>query len=197
MSKLYFRYGAMGSAKSMNLIAVAHNYRKQGKEVYVVRAVPSGWLPGVTQIESRCGLTYAVDCVFPYDVYETESFVSVHESIIITLLTRAESMCCVLVDEAQFLPTRAVDFLRDIATAGTPVICYGLRADFRSRLFEGSKRLLEVADSIEEVKTTCSYCERKATQNLRLVDSEEQVLVGGDAEYAAACWECFSGRRRT
>ena len=111
-----------------------------------------------------------------------------------------EELDCVLVDEAQFLSAPLVEQLRDLTlTPGVPVICYGLRTDFQSRLFEGSRRLLELADSIEEVKVTCQYCNRKAILNMRLVDgtptlSGAQILLGGDESYAPACFACFQER---
>lgn len=179
MSKLYFRYGAMGAAKTLNLLAVAHNYRKQGKKVFLIKPLLDD-RSGV-YIASRAGLREIAD-------FRPDS------GSVIGSLVGYE---CVLVDEAQFLTPSQVDDLRAIASAGTPVICYGLRADFQSQLFPGSQRLLEVADTIEEIKTTCQFCDRKATQNLRLVASKEQVCIGGDEAYAPACWPCYVDKVQT
>ena len=107
---------------------------------------------------------------------------------------------CVLVDEAQFLAPRIIEQLRVLTrTQNVPVICYGLRTDFRTRLFPGAQRLLELADSIEEVKVTCQYCNRKAIFNMRLIDGEpvgegEQIQLGGNESYAPVCHGCYEDR---
>lgn len=180
MAKLYFRYGAMGAAKSMNLIAVAHNYWSRGKAVAVVVPVVDGLDYGV--VKSRSGLE--VEAIG----WEGTSLLKDWQDVDANWLS---GYACVLVDEAQFLTAAQVDVLREVTLRGTPVICYGLRTDFQSRLFEGSKRLLELADSIEEVKTVCTYCARKATHNRRTVSGDAQVLVGGDESHEAVCWEHF------
>lgn len=178
MAKLYFRYGAVGSAKTLNLLAVAHNYERQGKRVLVVKpAVDTR--DGERRVASRAGLGRDADLVVSdADVLPRERF---------------RGLDAVLVDEAQFLAPAVVDQLRDITLdPGVPVICYGLRTDFRSELFPGAKRLLEVADSIEEVKTTCAFCGRKAIFNLRVVDGVAttdgpSVQIGGHESYRAVC----------
>ena len=155
MAKLYFRYGTMDSAKTLNLLAVAHNYRKQGKRVLLLKPRLDDRF-GSTKIASRSGLEADADLLVDAD----------------TTLDPADfaGLDCVLVDEAQFLSPAVVDELRRISvTPGVPVICYGLRTDFKTRLFPGSQRLMELADAIEEVKVTCQYCQKKATCNLRLV----------------------------
>jgi thymidine kinase len=112
--------------------------------------------------------------------------------------TRFEGIDCVLVDEAQFLSAEVVEQLRRLTLdPGLPVICYGLRSDFRTRLFEGSTRLMELADSIEEVKVTCQYCNRKAIFNMRLLDGRptvegEQIQIGGDESYVPVCHSCYA-----
>lgn len=111
-------------------------------------------------------------------------------------LARFGRVNCLVVDEAQFLSTAQIDMLRSIADRGVPVICYGLRTDFRSQLFEGSKRLMEIADSIDEVKTTCYYCDKKAVLNLKLVDgkgtlSGAQVDLGCEEKYLPVCAKHF------
>jgi thymidine kinase len=181
MAKLYFRYGTMDSAKTLNLLAVAHNYRKQGKRVMLLKpALDDRW--GGKTIASRSGLEAEADMLLqPDSRLEAE---------------RLEGLDCVLVDEAQFLSPGLVDQLRMLTlTQGIPVICYGLRTDFRTRAFPGALRLLEVADSIEEVKVTCQFCGRKAVFNLRrsegraIVDGEQIAL--GDEEYAPVCWRHY------
>ncbi len=172
MAKLYFRYGTVCSAKTLNLLAVAHNYEMQGKRCVIVKPSIDTRYPDVV-VGSRSGLSARAHLVlgtaFP------EGFPGM-------------GTACILVDEAQFLASDHVDHLHELAhLENVPVICYGLRTDFKRQLFPGSKRLLELADSIEEVKTTCFYCNRKATFNQRRVPGDAQVLIGGDDVYRPVC----------
>lgn len=185
MAKLYFRHGPMDSAKTLNLLAVAHNYRSQGKRVLLLKPRLDTRF-GAAQIASRAGLEARADLlVDPGTVLEPADF---------------DGVDCVLVDEAQFLTARLVEQLRELTRRpGMPVICYGLRTDFRTRLFEGSRRLLELADSIEEVKVTCQFCNRKAILNLRLdhgapTHAGAQVELGGNDRYAPVCYPCYADR---
>jgi thymidine kinase len=179
VAKLYFRYGTMDSAKSMNLLAVAHNYRKQGKKVLLVKPRLDTRF-GATKISSRCGL-------------EADADLMVDEE---TSLDPREfgGLDCVLVDEAQFLAPSVIEDLRRITVdPGVPVICYGLRTDFQTKLFPGAQRLMELADRIEEVKVTCQYCAKKAICNLRFVNGTPtvvgpQIQLGADEHYAPVCW---------
>lgn len=179
MAKLYFRYGTVGSAKTLNLLAVAHNFERQGKKVLVVKPALDV-RDGPTRVASRAGLGREADLVVRGRTKLDPR--------------RFRGVDAVLVDEAQFLSEALVDQFREITRVpGVPVLCYGLRTDFRSRLFEGSRRLLELADSIEEVKTTCARCNRKAILNLRVVGGRAttrgpSVLVGGDESYRPMCW---------
>lgn len=187
MAKLYFRYGTMDSAKTLNLLAVAHNYRKQGKRVRLLKPrLDNRW--GEGRIVSRSGLETEADQLLDDD----------------TVLKRSDfsGLDCVLVDEAQFLSPAVVEQLRELTVSERlPVICYGLRTDFRTRLFPGSQRLMELADSIEEVKVTCQFCQRKAVFNLRLgadgrsgeVDGP-RVELGGDERYVPVCYEHYRER---
>jgi thymidine kinase len=182
VAKLYFRYGTMDSAKTLNLLAVAHNYRKQGKHVLLVKPRVDTRF-GPTTIASRSGLSAEADLVVDEDSrLVAEDFKGVD---------------CVLVDEAQFLsPDLIVDLRRITVDPGVPVICYGLRTDFRTRLFPGAQRLMELADRIEEVKVTCQYCTTKATCNLRLVNGSAAtdgptVLLGSDQQYVPVCWRHY------
>lgn len=179
MAKLYFRYGTMDSAKSMNLLAVAHNYRKQGKKVLLVKPRLDTRF-GATKISSRSGLEADADLMIDEDtVLDPRDFANLD---------------CVLVDEAQFLPPTVIEDLRRITVdPGVPVICYGLRTDFRTKLFPGAQRLMELADRIEEVKVTCQYCQKKAICNLRFVNGTPtidgpQIQLGADEHYAPVCW---------
>lgn len=185
MAKLYFRHGTMSSAKTLNLLAVAHNYRTQGKRVLLLKPRLDTRF-GAGSIVSRAGL-------------EAQADLLVDEA---TPLPRElfEGLDCVLVDESQFLPPSVVDRLRALTLdPGVPVICYGLRTDFKTRLFPGSQRLLELADSIEEVKVTCAFCNRKAVFNMRFVDGQPtrdgaQIELGSDEKYAPTCCACFLSR---
>jgi thymidine kinase len=179
VAKLYFRYGTMDSAKSMNLLAVAHNYRKQGKKVLLVKPRLDTRF-GASKISSRCGLEADADLMVEEDAaLDPREFAGLD---------------CVLVDEAQFLSPTVIEDLRRITVdPGVPVICYGLRTDFQTKLFPGAQRLMELADRIEEVKVTCQYCAKKAICNLRFVNGAptivgEQIQLGADETYAPVCW---------
>lgn len=182
MAKLYFRYGTVGSAKTLNLLAVAHNYRQQGKKVVLVKpAVDTRF--GADIIKTRAGLEMPADIVVPAS-----------DQLVLPALT---DVACILVDEAQFLCAADIDQFRSAADAGVPVICYGLRTDFRRQLFPASQRLLELADSIEEVKTTCTFCLRKAVFNLKLCDGcptldGPSVELGCEEKYLPACAACYA-----
>ena len=159
MAKLYFRYGAMGSSKTANAIMVKYNYYERGKRALLIKPAVDV-RDGKYTIQSRCGLKD--ECVLMDDL--DVDAVKRHE------------YDCLIVDEAQFLTHAQVELLTEIVDDyDVPVICYGLRTDFRTRLFPGSRRLLELADSIEEVKTTCAFCNRKGIFNLRLRDGKPSL----------------------
>ncbi len=173
----------MGSAKTLNLLAVAHSYRQQGKRVMILKPALDTRF-GASTVRSRAGLEAEADLL-----------VAAGSRLDPTLL---EGLSCILVDEAQFLAPDVVEHLRDIARDhGIPIICYGLRTDFRTRLFDGSRRLLELADAIEEIKGTCHFCNRKAIFNMRLVSgkptlSGATVQLGAEESYLPACATCYS-----
>ena len=183
MPKLYFRHGSVSSAKTLNLLAVAHSYRAQGKEVLLVKPSLDDRF-GADTVRSRAGLEQSADVLITED---TDLLSLEHEGI-----------NCVLVDEAQFLSPKHIEQLRSITTEWkVPVICYGLRTDFRTHLFPGSRRLMELADNIEEVKTTCFYCNRKAVFNLKHVNGIADVFgpavqLGAEEKYFPACVSCYS-----
>lgn len=185
MAKLYFRYGTVGSAKTMNLIAVAHNYQQQNKKVVLVKPALDDRF-GKDHIRSRAGLEKQADVLLARDQRIDRAGLA--------------GTSCILVDEVQFLDPAQIDDLRDIATRlDIPVICYGLRTDFSTRLFPGSRRVLELADSIEEVKNTCAFCNRKGIFNLRLRDGKASldgpvVELGADDKYQPACPRCYLER---
>ena len=182
MAKLYFRYGTVGSAKTLNLVAVAHNYRQQGKRILLLKPEMDERF-GKKQIRSRAGLETQADILIQPDSN--------------LLYLDFEGINCLLVDEAQFLSKTNIDHLRAITLLkNIPVICYGLRTDFRSRLFEGSQRLMEIADSIEEIKATCHFCNRKSIVNLKHVDGKAtvegpSVQLGAEERYLPACFACY------
>ncbi len=183
MAKLYFRHGTVGSAKTLNLLAVAHNYRQQGKRVLLMKPEMDSRY-GRENIRSRAGLEMAADILL-----------SVDSDLLSMDFT---GVSCLLVDEAQFLSANIIEQLREITLLqDIPVLCYGLRTDFRTRLFEGSLRLMELADSIEEVKATCHYCNRKSIMNLKHVNGiavldGPAVELGAEEKYFPACYECYS-----
>jgi thymidine kinase len=189
VAKLYFRFGAVGSAKTLNLLAVAHNYRQQDKRVLIVKPGLDTRF-GANQVRSRAGLEQDADIVLQCG-----------ETIDESLLSKVD---CLLVDECQFLETQVIDQLRAITVGhNIPVICYGLRTDFRRHLFPGSQRLLELADTIEEVKTTCAFCNRKGIYNLKIVngravgdavpqaDSGPVIDLGCEEKYLPSCPACY------
>jgi thymidine kinase len=182
LAKLYFRYGSVGSAKTLNLLAVAHSYEQQGKRVLVLKPELDTRF-GRERIKSRAGLERDADLlVGPQTRLDHKGFSGAN---------------CVLVDECQFLSPEVVDQLREVSTElDIPVICYGLRGDFRTELFPGSKRLLELADEISEVKTTCYACNRKAVFNLKLSDGRPTrdgpvIEFGTEETYQPACAKCY------
>ena len=182
MAKLYFRYGTVGSAKTLNLLAVAHNYRQQGKKVILIKPSLDTRF-GQKSIKSRAGLEQQADLLV-----DPESLLPLDE---------LEGVQCILVDEVQFLSPKLIDQLRAVASnLNVPVICYGLRSDFRSELFAGAKRLFELADSIEEIKTTCAFCNRKAVMNLKHVNgvattAGPAIDLGAEEKYFPACYPCY------
>ncbi len=185
MAKLYFRYGAVGSAKTLNLLAAAYSYNQQDKKVLVIKPELDTRF-GRETVKSRAGLEREADLlVTPNSVLPLEKFKNIH---------------CILVDEAQFLSANVIEQLRVITIKlNIPVICYGLRTDFRNELFSGSKRLMELADDISEIKTTCSYCNRKGVFNLKLLENvptlEGPVVdLGTEEKYLPTCASCYNHR---
>jgi thymidine kinase len=182
MAKLYFRYGTVGSAKTLNLLAVAHNYRQQGKKVLLMKPDFDVRF-GRELIKSRAGVEMQADLL----ISNEESLHGIDYS----------DIQCILVDEAQFLSAKVIDELRMISLRwDVPVLCYGLRADFKTHMFEGSARLMELADAIEEVKTTCQYCNRKAILNLKHVNGMAtnegpSIELGAEEKYFPVCYRCY------
>ncbi|MEL0237826.1 MAG: thymidine kinase [Aquiluna sp.] len=192
MSKLYFRYGAMNSGKSTALLQAAFNYEERGQ--YVLLAKPAIDSKGDRKIVSRLGVTREVDFL----VQPSESLRGLfHEHRIEFEEKTSQPIACLLIDEAQFLTEQQVNEALEIAVRdGVPVLAYGIRTDFQTKSFPGSRRLLEIAHSLEELKTICR-CGRKAMFNGRLVNGQftfagEQVAIDGDkVTYESLCPKCF------
>jgi Thymidine kinase len=182
MAKLYFRHGTVGSAKTLNLLAVAHNYRQQGKKIFLMKPDLDVRF-GRERIKSRAGLEMQADVLIVDEI----SLQGIDYS----------GVNCILVDEAQFLSAKVIEELRRITMEwDLPIICYGLRTDFKTHLFEGSSRLFELADSIEEVKATCHFCNRKSIMNLKHVNGlatneGPTVELGAEEKYFPACYKCY------
>lgn len=190
MAKLYYRYGAMNSGKTAILLQVANNYEERGMKVLILK--PGIDSKGSDYLVSRIGLKRKVDHVILED-----------ENIYKYLENNIEDVACVLIDEAQFLTRNQVeDLMQIVVDFDIPIICYGLRTDFRTEGFEGSTRLLEIAHSIEEMKTICK-CGRKAIFNTRKVNgkftfSGEKVAIDGFSEvtYESLCPNCYYEKLR-
>lgn len=194
MAKLYFRYGAMNSGKSTALLQAAHNYEERGHRVLLAK--PSIDTKAGRVIVSRLGVRRPIDFVVEADDDPRELFAQQRAAVVAESST-GRDVSCLLMDEAQFLSERQIDALLLIATLDdVPVLCYGIRTDFQTVAFPGSRRLLEIAHSLEELKTICR-CGRKAIFNARSVDGifvfhGDQVAVdGADVSYESLCAVCY------
>jgi thymidine kinase len=192
MAKLYFRYGAMNSGKSTSLLQAAYNYEERGHRVLLAK--PAVDTKGEALIVSRLGVTRSVDILFRPDEDPVAVFGAARARV---LAETARDVSALLVDEAQFLPESHVDDLLRIAILeNVPVLAYGIRTDFRTAAFPGSRRLLEIAHSLEELKTICR-CGRKAIFNGRVVDGRfvfdgDQVAIDGAlVTYESLCGACY------
>ena len=185
MAKLYFKYGAMGSSKTAQALITKYNYEENDLNVWLIK--PSADMrDGNGILRSRIGLEAPVQMIAPeMDVY--------------ALFCREQKDRCdvIIVDECQFITPKQIDELRAIVNDfNVPVMCFGLRTDFQTKLFPGSLRLMEVADTIQEIKTICD-CGAKATVNARIdaagyiITQGEQVVLGGNDSYIAMCHKCY------
>ena len=198
MAKLYFRYGAMGSSKSANILMVRYNYEERGQYAVLLKPRTDN-RDGEREIQSRMGLSAPADYVDEF-LKEISQIWNANST---EYLYHGKKVDAVLVDEAQFLSPEEVDTLSDLVDFyNIPVICYGLRADFSLRGFPGSTRLLELAHTIEEMKTICT-CGRKAICNCRKVNGQfvfegEQVAIDleNDVQYVSMCPQCYFRARR-
>lgn len=188
MSKLYFRYGAMNSGKSTHLMQVAYNYEERGMKVIIIK--PNVDSKGGDRLVSRLGVDRKVDLLISEDdnIFD----------IIKVYLNENRKIDCILVDEVQFMKASQIDQLFEIAVKiNIPIICYGLRTDFKRDGFEGSTRLLLLAHSIEEMKTICA-CGKKAIFNGRKLNGKfvfegEQIAIDeyNDVQYESLCGNCY------
>ena len=185
MAKLYFKYGAMGSSKTAQALITKYNYEENDMQVWLIK--PSAdTRDGAQILRSRIGLEAQVEVMTP-DMNVYDRFAA----------TRNGSCHAVIVDECQFMTPDQIQQLRAIVDDfHVPVMCFGLRTDFRTKLFPGSMRLMELADKIQEIKTICD-CGSKATVNARIdgnghiITEGAQVVLGGNDSYIAMCHRCY------
>ena len=183
MAKLYFKYGAMGSSKTANALITKFNYEERGMKVWLIKPALDT-RDGADTVSSRIGLSANAHAVSAdADIFDEFSKMTGYHVII--------------ADECQFFTSKQVDGLRKIVDLfDIPVLCFGLRTDFLTHFFEGSRRLMEIADSISEIKTICS-CGKKAVVNARIdekgrvVTEGGQILLGGNDSYIAMCHSCW------
>ena len=188
MAKLYFKYGAMGSSKSAQALITQFNYEELGMTVWLIKP-STDTRDGADIIRSRIGLSRRAQVITPeQDIVEEYRKVGPHDVII--------------ADEAQFFTPEQIDQLRELVDdEDLPVLCFGLRTDFLTHFFPGAQRLMELADSLTEIKTVCA-CGRKATVNARIdgnghiVTEGAQVLLGGNDSYVAMCHQCWKKKIR-
>lgn len=185
MAQLYFKYGAMNSGKSIEILKVAHNYEEQNKPVLIFTSALDH-RDEVGYVSSRIGLRRQATPI----TEDTDIFGIVRN--------HQPKPFCVLVDECQFLSKDSIlQLVRIVDELDVPVMGFGLKNDFQNQLFEGSRYMLTYADKIEEMKTICWFCERKAIMNLRVKDGKpvytgEQIVIGGNDTYFPVCRKCHS-----
>ena len=187
MAKLYFKYGAMGSSKTAQALITKFNYEERGMRVWLIKP-KTDERDGENTLSSRVGLT--CEC---FSVGKEDSIYDLFE-------LNHTDVSAIIADECQFFTKEQIDDMRKIVDEkGIPVLCFGLRTDFLTNLFEGSRRLFEIADSIAEIKTICA-CGRKATINARIrpdgkiATEGKQVFIGGNESYLAMCHKCYKQR---
>lgn len=186
MPKLYFKYGTMGSSKTAQALMCKFNYEERGFKVLLMKNLVDkrDVQNGKVVVKSRIGLfaeckTFEKDTNL-FEMVKKEGFL--------------KNKCVVIVDEAQFLTKKQVEELKEVSNY-VPVLCYGLLTNFKTELFEGSKRLVEIADSLHELKSVCR-CGKKSNVNARLVNGKivtdgSEILIGGNESYESMCFDCF------
>ena len=188
MAKLYFKYGAMGSSKSAQALITKFNYEELGMSVWLIK--PSiDTRDGADVIRSRIGLEAKAQVITPEQNIEEAYHAAGKHDVIIA-------------DEAQFFTPEQIDQLRELVDLeNLPVLCFGLRTDFLTHFFPDARRLMELADSLTEIKTVCA-CGRKATVNARIdetgriITQGDQVMLGGNDSYVAMCHQCWKRKIR-
>ena len=181
MPKLYFKYGAMNSSKSANALMVKFNYEEQGYRVALLKPSLDD-RDGVDIVKSRIGL-------------EQKCYVIDRTVNLLEWYRAHRDYQVMIVDEAQFLTPEQVEQLKDLAVDAIPVLCFGFKTDFQTKMFPASKRLFELADSLSEIKSVCR-CGRKAEVNARIhngkiVKEGEQIFIGGNESYIGMCYKCW------
>ena len=181
MPKLYFKYGAMNSSKSANALMVKFNYEEQGYRVALLKPSLDD-RDGVDIVKSRIGL-------------EQKCYVIDRTVNLLEWYRAHRDYQVMIVDEAQFLTPEQVEQLKDLAVDAIPVLCFGIKPDFQTKMFPASKRLFELADSLSEIKSVCR-CGRKAEVNARIhngkiVKEGEQIFIGGNESYIGMCYKCW------
>jgi thymidine kinase len=197
MSKLFYYYGSMASAKTLRLLSTAYNFEEKGVQIMVLKpALDTRDGEGI--IRSRAGLERK--CIMIDKDVNLYKAIKAYKNV---LDAQLESLKWVIIDECQFLTEEQVDQLSDVVDfLDISVMCFGLRTDFQSRLFPGSKRLFEIADDIEEIKSTCECGENKTSINARFDENGEiiiegsQVEIGGNERYRAICRRCWKNKVR-
>lgn len=184
MAKLYFKFGAMGSSKTAQALMTKFNYEEKGNKVWLIKP-STDTRDGEAVLMSRIGLGAVSDVVGPED------------NIINRYADLPERVDVIICDECQFLTREQIDQLKTIVDdLDVPVLCFGLRTDFQTKMFPGSQRLLEIADSITEIKSVCK-CGRKATvngrfdENGKIIIEGDQVYMGGSESYEGLCYKCY------
>ena len=188
MAKLYFKYGAMGSSKSAQALITKFNYEELGMTVWLIKP-STDTRDGADLIRSRIGLEAHAQIITP-------------EQSIVKAYREAGRHDVIIADEAQFFTPEQIDDLRTLVDEDDlPVLCFGLRTDFLTHFFPGARRLMELADSLTEIKTVCA-CGRKATVNARIdgngkiITKGDQVFLGGNDSYIAMCHQCWKQKIR-
>lgn len=190
MAKLYFRYGVMGSSKSAQALITKFNYEEQGMRVWLIKPAADTRY-GKDIVRSRIGLEQPADVI----TEEMNLFEIFRDR-------EKEFNDVIIADEAQFLTPEHIEQLRDIVdNYNVPVFCFGLRTDFRTKMFPGSARLFELADSVSELKTVCT-CGSKAMVNARIdgegnvITEGAQIMLGGNESYRPMCYKCWKKKQK-
>ncbi len=190
MAKLYYKFGSMGSSKTAQALMTKFNYEEKGKSVWLIKPAKDTRDNNVDEngkvialVKSRVGLYAQAEAISP--------------SVNLKERAKMDPVDVIICDECQFLTEAQVEQMKDIVDElDIPVLCFGLRSDFQTKLFPGSKRLFELADSIAEIKCICE-CGRKATVNARfdgagnIITEGEQVFIGGNESYISMCYKCY------